>query len=389
MSYFSELQGYMNNLQEGQNHEQQINAEAVDEKTKTIEDKFNAITQQAEGWGGAIAQGGILWKHGRKVMQKIADRKSGAGDSAGGDSAGGDSAGAGGAGDSAGAGGAAEHVANQSVNAAPAEDFTQAEQAARAAVSAGKAPVASGAGAGETGAGGAAEEAVQQTGGGIRIAGQAALDPSARTQFEPSARTFGTTEQSTAGEFGQATETNIAQNLRSVQTFGGRLVGNGGNTSGSAASGEQASSSLAENAAGGGSEAANSGGSSIGDFLSGVNKLVQGTKTAASQLSGAGGDAVGDITTTLTGAGGGGAGASEAIAGGLAAIGGADAIPIVGGIIGIGTMIGGLIHELHKSHEEAQEQRATDDGGTTARTGIDTSSAVAGGSGSAVGSYIA
>ena len=73
----------------------------------------------------------------------------------------------------------------------------------------------------------------------------------------------------------------------------------------------------------------------------------------------------------------------------VAAVGGADAIPIVGGIIGIGTMIGGLIHELHKSNENKEVQKTTDDGGTSARVGIDTNSALAGGGGNAVGSYVA
>ena len=393
MSYFSELQGYMNNLQEGQNHEQDINEEAANKKTQTIEDKFNAVTQAAEGWGGAIAQGGILWKHGRKVIQKIADAKSKI--------------------DAEQQAASADHAANQETpldpqgNTQTAQEYAarqlsdqqtadaikaqyapKGKAPARSEEEGGGEPAATEAGEGGGGGGGAAAtEETTATQSAIRVANQTQLDPASRTQFAPSKSEFTTTQESTGTEFGEATETNIAQSsMRSVTTIGGRLLGKGGG-SGSAANGELANGTLAENAAGGIEQSAESGGGALGNFMSGVNKLVQGTKTAASQLSGAAAGDVGDVTTTLVGSGSGGSGG--ALGGALGAIGGADAIPIIGGIIGIGTMIGGLIHEIHKNHEEAMEQRASEDGGTSARTGIDTNTTLAGGGGSAVGSYIA
>ena len=71
MAYFNQLQGYMSNLQEGINHENDVKQEYGDQKATTIEDKFNAISQQAEGWGGALTGAGTVWKHGRKVFRTL------------------------------------------------------------------------------------------------------------------------------------------------------------------------------------------------------------------------------------------------------------------------------------------------------------------------------
>lgn len=69
MSYFNTLQGYMGNLQEAQNHEQSMNQEQQDKKATGIQQKFEAISQQAEGWGGALTTGGLAWKQGLKVYK--------------------------------------------------------------------------------------------------------------------------------------------------------------------------------------------------------------------------------------------------------------------------------------------------------------------------------
>ena len=71
MAYFNQLQGYMSNLQEGINHENDVKQEYGEQKATTIEDKFNAISQQAEGWGGALTGAGTVWKHGRKVFRTL------------------------------------------------------------------------------------------------------------------------------------------------------------------------------------------------------------------------------------------------------------------------------------------------------------------------------
>ena len=71
MAYFNQLQGYMSNLQEGINHENDVKQEYGDKKATTIEDKFNSISQQAEGWGGALTGAGTVWKHGRKVFRTL------------------------------------------------------------------------------------------------------------------------------------------------------------------------------------------------------------------------------------------------------------------------------------------------------------------------------
>ena len=71
MAYFNQLQGYMSNLQEGQNHENDVKQGELDKKVQGIQQKFEAVSQQAEGWGGAITSAGIVWKHGRKVAERL------------------------------------------------------------------------------------------------------------------------------------------------------------------------------------------------------------------------------------------------------------------------------------------------------------------------------
>ena len=75
MAYFNQLQGYMSNLKEGQAHMDDMKNEAISKKTNTLQEKFEHITQQAEGWGGAITQSGIVWKHGRKVIERLGKAK--------------------------------------------------------------------------------------------------------------------------------------------------------------------------------------------------------------------------------------------------------------------------------------------------------------------------
>ena len=46
-----------------------MNKEQQDRKEKTLEDKFNSISSQAEGWGQALTQVGVAWKMGNKVAK--------------------------------------------------------------------------------------------------------------------------------------------------------------------------------------------------------------------------------------------------------------------------------------------------------------------------------
>ena len=82
MAYFNQLQGYMSNLQEGINHENDVKQEYGNKLANTIEDKFNAISQQAEGWGGALTAAGTVWKHGRKVYRGLQSQSQAATDAA-------------------------------------------------------------------------------------------------------------------------------------------------------------------------------------------------------------------------------------------------------------------------------------------------------------------
>ena len=50
-----------------------------------------------------------------------------------------------------------------------------------------------------------------------------------------------------------------------------------------------------------------------------------------------------------------------------------DSIPIIGEIIGVGTLIGGLIHGLDKKGADAREAAARQGGGVASTGGIDTS----------------
>ena len=82
MAYFNQLQGYMSNLQEGINHENDVKQEYGDKLATTLEDKFNNISQQAEGWGGALTAAGTVWKHGRKVYRGLQSQGQSATDAA-------------------------------------------------------------------------------------------------------------------------------------------------------------------------------------------------------------------------------------------------------------------------------------------------------------------
>ena len=154
MAYFNQLQGYMSNLNESLNHENDVNAAEGDKKASTIEDKFNSITQQASGWGGALGTAGIIWKHGRKVVRSLQETSQAATDAT---STAGTAAG-GGADAAAAAAAAAAAQANSAIGSAAAQftaglnSISSTATAASTAATAALAPVAPAASAAATAA---------------------------------------------------------------------------------------------------------------------------------------------------------------------------------------------------------------------------------------------
>ena len=326
MAYFNQLQGYMSNLKEGQAHMDDMKNEAINKKTAGIEDKFNAISQQAEGWGGAITQSGIVWKHGRKVMERLG--KKGATDEGGsGTSTTTEPATAGatpatevGANDLVGMGGAADHIASSAADDArtavgniadairtqlgvqPAAGATNVLDPARTIIR------------------GANNKAPTQTGQGVNQGDDPLLG---------GLRGDSTIARATGGGGAAATpaptQTNPTAPSQAPRSAGD---GRGGGA-------EPNESSLGDNV-----------GSELGDSAGSIgSRVASGIRRVAGAVGADEGAVMGAVNTTL------------------------DSIPIIGELVGIGTLVGGLIHGLHKKGEDAREAGAQGAGGSGSAAG--------------------
>jgi len=360
MAYFNQLQGYMSNLKEGQAHMDDMKQEAINKKTAGIEDKFNAISQQAEGWGGAITQSGIVWKHGRKVYERLGKAKQDA--TSGGDgtsattstSAGGEATATPlgsnltevGANDLAGIGNAADHIASSAgddastaigniadairstLGVAPAAGDTNILNPSRMVVRA------------------ANNQAPTQTGQGVN---QGARAGDEATDFDLAGlRGEGTLARATGGGRAPApTQTDPTAPSQASRSAGD---GRGGGA-------EPNESSLAENSG------------DLGDTAGSIgSRVASGVRSVASSLGAdADGAVMGAVNATL------------------------DSIPIIGELVGIGTLVGGLIHGLHKGGENKRETAAQSAGGSgSAQGGIAATKVFQGNTlGSGGGGYIA
>ncbi len=403
MAYFNQLQGYMSNLQEGVNHENDVKQSQVAQKVQGIQQKFEAVSQQAEGWGGAISQAGIVWKHGRKVVERLGKAAQDAKKAAQGASGDGTTppttttpttttTPATGAPDAAGGATPADIQAAQDAAAAAAQGGGGG--AASAAAGAGAAPAppaaptptptptptpapapdpaAAGAGAGDAGGGGGGSiaqglnDARLAAGGTIRVAGQPVTSMASGVSTTGSGAvqlpTIGAPPAPLAPDAVVATQQNIA----AAGAGAGGGAGGGAAGGGAATAGTDAATDAAAQAAAAAAAAANAGGSVVNTVASGVNTIAAGVNTAAQTAT----DAAAAAASAASSAGGAAAGAATGVMGAVNLT--LDSIPIIGEVVGIGTLIGGLIHGLHKKGLDNKDAQAAPTG-SIATTGIDTS----------------
>ena len=353
MAYFNQLQGYMSNLKEGQAHMDDMKNEAINKKTAGIEDKFNAISQQAEGWGGAITQSGIVWKHGRKVLERLGKKGKtdttsgdGTGTGGGGSGTGGGGTGTGGGGSAAevgsndlvGIGNNASHIASTGTGAAtPEEAIGNIGDAIRAQLGVNPITDTNVLNPGRMVVRAKNNVPAEQTGQGVN-------QGEATSQDLAGLRGDSTIARATGGGRGAASQTPSSTAPRS-----------GGDGAGGGAAPNE--STLAENAGDLGDSAGTIGSRVAG----GIRSLASGVGVEAD------GAVMGAVNATL------------------------DSIPIIGELVGIGTLVGGLIHGLHKGGLDKKESGAQSAGGSgSAQGGIAAAKVFAGNTlGSGGGGYIA
>lgn len=70
-SYFDTLQGFMNNKEDLLQHAQDVGSEFANERAKTISDKFDSVTGDIEKWGNALQGASGGWWMGRKIIRKV------------------------------------------------------------------------------------------------------------------------------------------------------------------------------------------------------------------------------------------------------------------------------------------------------------------------------
>ena len=346
MAYFNQLQGYMSNLKEGQAHMDDMKNEAISKKTNTLQEKFEHITQQAEGWGGAITQSGIVWKHGRKVIERLGKAKQDATSGGDGTSATTSTATSSeattsnltevGANDFAGIGNAADHIASSagSIGDRVASGISSVVRGIGA--DAGGAAAAVG-GDGASGASSIAQtlnDARQAVGGSIKvikgsavISGQVAGGGTSGANIGDAINASG---RNIAAPLTDTTATSLSTTAPDLTRTGGRSAGDG--AGGGAAPNE---GSLADNAG------------DLGDSAGSIgSRVASGVRSIATNLGAdADGAVMGAVNATL------------------------DSIPIIGEMVGIGTMIGGLIHGLHKKGLAAKDAGAQVIGGSGSAAG--------------------
>jgi len=370
MAYFNQLQGYMSNLKEGQAHMEDMKNEAINKKTTGIEDKFNAITQQAEGWGGAIAQAGIVWKHGRKVVERLGKAKADATTTPTTTTPDPTTTQVGG--DGGGTGVEADHI-TQAANDARAGNLPDAAPYPAATPAPTPTPTPTPAQAPDPAIApdpaanvlspsrmvvrGANNQPPVQTGQGVNQGPDPALQRAGAGDQASSTDLAGLRgDQTLSRLFGRTGRPPPNPNTSSPTTNQGGAPRSSGDGRGGGANPNE--SNLADNAGTLGDDAGSMG-----------SRVLAGVRQVASSVGGeAGGSSVmGAVNATL------------------------DSIPIIGEVIGIGTMIGGLIHGLHKGGEEVREGQAQSAGGSgSAQGGIASTKVFSGNTlGSGGGGYIA
>ena len=307
MSYFDTLQGYMGNMKESQDHEASMVSEQQDKKAQGIQEKFEAISQQASGWGGAVTATGLAFKWGLKVYK-------------------------GGGTGTGGAGSTTTTTTTSSVKPTGAGESSTSE-----------ADLGAGAG-GDAGAGAGAGSASSTS---IRVSkgkGRAKTNedgsPQAPADAEDLANAGIKPPLQDATQFQSNTSENIARVIAPKPKGSAGTAGDG---------------------AGGGA------GGDAGDLASNAGKTTRTLANTGDDLASMGEDVANVASRTITTAVNTVAQIGEKVATGVA-----DAIPVIGEVVGIGTMIGGLIHGLHKGGLQSKLAGIASDTSTVARGAIDT-----------------
>lgn len=71
MSYFDTIQGYMDNNNANMEHLKEVGNQFAEQKASTIKDKFDSVNGDIEKWGGALQGASSGWWMGRKIIRKI------------------------------------------------------------------------------------------------------------------------------------------------------------------------------------------------------------------------------------------------------------------------------------------------------------------------------
>ena len=376
MAYFQQLQGYMDDMNSAQSHEQDVVQGQVDKKVSTIQEKFEAVSQQAEGWGGALVGAGQAWKLGRKVYKSIKATNETSG-SAGSSGATGTSAGAGAGEGTAGtgeiplSGGYSKVASKAKVEGQMATDDTIPLDNSSSLISRGAGAIKSAVGDVD---GSATSSGAGATSDALNIA-KPLLDETG-VQQDLVSRVAASARQ--AGGDGGGSTNVIGDMLNSARSALQSSSAGAISTSGAGAGVSQLND-LTSNVA----SRASSAMSNISDFKGALGRGMSAVRNGVSRVAGQAGA-------------GGGAGAGEELGASvgksiLERVGAssfADAVPVLGEAIGIGSLIGGLVHGLHKKAEDSKIAGASAVSGTLARGAIDTGT-ISSNLGSSGGGYVA
>jgi len=361
MAYFQQLQGYMDDMNSAQSHESDVQQSEVDKKVGTIQEKFEAVSQQAEGWGGALVGAGQAWKLGRKVYKSIKATNETSG-SAGSSGATGTGAGAGtaeGTGEIPLSGGFTKVASKATVEGHMAMDDTVPLDNSESLIARGgkaiKSAVSDADGAVSSSGAGATSDALNIA---KPLVGETGVDTDLVARLSGVARQAGGDSSNVIGD--------VLAGARNLATKG-------------AGAGAGGAEDLTANLASKATSVMNN----ISDLKGALGRGISAVRSGVTQAT---------TTATTTGAGVGedvGATVGKSILERIGASSFADAVPVVGEVVGVASLIGGLIHGLHKKGEEAKTAQATTTtGGGIARGAIDIGS-ISSNLGGGGGGYVA
>ena len=366
MAYFQQLQGYMDDMNSAQSHESDVQQSEVDKKVGTIQEKFEAVSQQAEGWGGALVGAGQAWKLGRKVYKSIkATNETSASGAEAGTAGTSGTAGTAGTGEIPLSGGFTKVASKATVEGHMAMDDTVPLDNSESLIARG---------------GKAIKSAVSDADGAVSSSGAGATSDALNIA------------KPLVGESGVDTDLVARLGASALQTGAGGAGGS--NVIGDVLAGAK---NLATKGLGAGAGGAEDLTANIASRASSVMNNINDLKGALGRGMSAVRNGVSTVRGAVQGGAGAGAGAGEDVGATIGksilervgASSFADAVPVIGEVIGIGSLIGGLIHGLHKKGEDAKMAGASaGGGGGIARGAIDIGS-IGSNLGGGAGGYVA